>query len=477
MNDPSKVVEIKKFLGNNNVSVVALVETKVKCANSGKVQKKFGSGWRWIMNYTNSPRGRIWVGWKHDVITFQPIFQSDQLIHGCISAKNGKFRTTFTAVYGLHSIGTRKTLWNDLTQLSSVTTGEWIVMGDFNSVLYSGDRINGNPVTHAETRDFEGCIDATDLNEIKSRGHFYSWSNKGQGQTRICSRIDRVFGNTDWHSTFLDAVVDYLNPGISDHSPLLLSCNINVKTGGRPFKFFNYMADHDEFMQVVQEKWNISVNGTPMFTVWQKMKAIKGGLKHLHHRDFSRLEERIELLRKELDGIQTQLATSYTDQQLQDQEKECSLKLKKFLKVQESAYKQKSRIQWLKEDAIKEEIKGFYVNLIGTAAPLLTSIDIDLVRKGNQLSAAAAEDLIQPVTNMEIDAALKGIDNNKAPGIDGFNSLFFKKTWGIVKEDVYDAIKHFFLTRTMLQQVNNTVVTLVPKVQNATHVKDFRPIA
>ncbi|XP_021839712.2 uncharacterized protein [Spinacia oleracea] len=118
MNDPSKVVEIKKFLGNNNVSVVALVETKIKCANSGKIQKKFGNGWRWIMNYSNSPRGRIWVGWKHDMITFQPIFQSDQLIHGCISAKNGKFRTTFTPVYGLHSIETRKTLWNDLTQLS-----------------------------------------------------------------------------------------------------------------------------------------------------------------------------------------------------------------------------------------------------------------------------------------------------------------------------------------------------------------------
>ncbi|XP_056698080.1 uncharacterized protein [Spinacia oleracea] len=450
MNDPSKVVEIKKFLSHNNVSVVALVETKVKVTNSEKVQKKFGNNWRWVMNYTNSPRGRVWI---------------DQMIHGCITAKKGKFSTSFTVVYGLHSIDTRKSMWTDLTQLSSVTLGSWLVMGDFNSVLYSGDRANGNAVNHAETRDFEG--------------------NKGQGQSRICSRIDKVFGNTDWHSTFLDVVVDYMNPGISDHPPLVLSCNINMKTGGRPFKFFNYMAEHGDFMKFVQEGWNVTVSGTPMFTLWQKMKAIKGGLKVLHHRDFARLEEKIALLRQELDGIQTQLATSYTDNHLQNQEKECdifppecSLKLKKFLKVQESSYKQKSRIQWLKEgdantkfffsamkemiarnsidvlysatgeklestDAIKEEIKGFYVNLI--------------VRKGNQLSSAAAEDLIQPVTNLEIDAALKGIDSNKAPGIDGFNSLFFKKTWGIVKEDVYAAVKHFFLTGNMLKQVNNTV--------------------
>lgn len=75
-------------------------------------------------------------------------------------------------------------------------------MGDFNSVLYSDDRVNGNPVTAKETVDFEHLIEHTDLVEIKSCGHFFSWSNKGQGEKRISSRIDRAFGNTGWHTVY-----------------------------------------------------------------------------------------------------------------------------------------------------------------------------------------------------------------------------------------------------------------------------------
>lgn len=43
MNDPIKVVEIKKFLAKQNISVIALVETKIKEKNSQKVQKKMGN--------------------------------------------------------------------------------------------------------------------------------------------------------------------------------------------------------------------------------------------------------------------------------------------------------------------------------------------------------------------------------------------------------------------------------------------------
>lgn len=56
-------------------------------------------------------------------------------------------------------------------------------------------------------------------------------------------------------------------------------------------------------------------------------------------------------------------------------------------------------------DDIKEKIKGFYVTLIGTVAPRLTGIDVEIVRKGNQLSAEAIEFPMQPMTNIEIDAA------------------------------------------------------------------------
>ncbi|XP_056690241.1 uncharacterized protein [Spinacia oleracea] len=223
------------------------------------------------------------------------------------------------------------------------------------------------------------------------------------------------------------------------------------------------MADHVLFLDVVKKGWDVSCpRGGAMFKVWTKLKAVKQGLKELHHKDFAKLDERIEGLRADLGQIQIQLASCPTDSNVQQSERDCSETLKKFLHIQESAYRQKVRIQWLQvgdsnskfffsamkeriarnsidilyDDSgkklsttqeIQEEVSSFYKKLIGTAASSLMGVDVGVVRKGKQLSAADAEMLVVPVSDAEIDAAIKGIDINKAPGLDGFNSLFFLK--------------------------------------------------
>lgn len=59
MNDPSKIGERKKFLQKNSISVIALVETKIKRGNVNKVQGKLSPVRRWEVNYTHSSGGRI----------------------------------------------------------------------------------------------------------------------------------------------------------------------------------------------------------------------------------------------------------------------------------------------------------------------------------------------------------------------------------------------------------------------------------
>ncbi|XP_021728494.1 uncharacterized protein LOC110695588 [Chenopodium quinoa] len=99
-------------------------------------------------------------------------------------------------------------------------------------------------------------------------------------------------------------------------------------------------------------------------------------------------------------------------------------------------------------------------------------IDVIYTEQGVLLKTPAAiEDEIT-----EIDLALKGIDNTKARGIDGFNCFFFKRAWNIVKSDVYASVMHFFNTGNMMRHWNCTTVTVVPKVQNPSYAKDYRPI-
>nr|XP_016487024.1 PREDICTED: uncharacterized protein LOC107807199 [Nicotiana tabacum] len=66
--------------------------------------------------------------------------------------------------------------------------------------------------------------------------------------------------------------------------------------------------------------------------------------------------------------------------------------------------------------------------------------------------------------------------HDKAPGVDGFPNEFFTKHWE-VGNDICDATRQFFTTGEMHRGINGTAVTLIPKVQNPSHVKDYRPIA
>ncbi|XP_074267063.1 uncharacterized protein LOC141590365 [Silene latifolia] len=82
-----------------------------------------------------------------------------------------------------------------------------------------------------------------------------------------------------------------------------------------------------------------------------------------------------------------------------------------------------------------------------------------------------------PVTDEEIKQAMFSIDSNKSPGPDGYGSQFFKDAWTVVGKDVCLAVRDAFVTGNVLKASNNTIITLVPKVDVPETVLQFRPIA
>ena len=77
----------------------------------------------------------------------------------------------------------------------------------------------------------------------------------------------------------------------------------------------------------------------------------------------------------------------------------------------------------------------------------------------------------------EIKNALFSIPDDKSPGIDGYSSYFFKKSWNILGMDLIDAIKDFFRSGKLLKEINVTAITLIPKAKCPAFIGDFRPIA
>jgi hypothetical protein len=64
-----------------------------------------------------------------------------------------------------------------------------------------------------------------------------------------------------------------------------------------------------------------------------------------------------------------------------------------------------------------------------------------------------------------------------APGPDGLPFLFYQKFWDLVKSDLVELFDDFHKRTLDLYRLNCALVTLVPKVGEATNMKQFRPIS
>jgi hypothetical protein len=76
-----------------------------------------------------------------------------------------------------------------------------------------------------------------------------------------------------------------------------------------------------------------------------------------------------------------------------------------------------------------------------------------------------------------MDAGIKAMLCDHAPGPDGFNKLFLKRGWPIVQKDFYRLANDFWEGSLNLENINGSYITLVPKKVVPLDVNDFRPIS
>ena len=84
--------------------------------------------------------------------------------------------------------------------------------------------------------------------------------------------------------------------------------------------------------------------------------------------------------------------------------------------------------------------------------------------------------LEMPFSEEEIHIALKTMHPFKAPGPDGFQAFFFQRFWPIVKEKVCKMALHVLRGNPLPEGLNETFLTLIPKVPNVELVTQLRPI-
>ncbi|XP_019231907.1 PREDICTED: uncharacterized protein LOC109212693 [Nicotiana attenuata] len=266
----------------------------------------------------------------------------------------------------INDVTLRHQLWNQLAQVGTNVQDAWLLSGDFNNVLTSEDRI-GAP-------------------EDK----------------RVYSNIDWAMGNYVWLQQYSHIEAEFMDPGVSDHSPILIHTSQHKKgLHPKPLKLYKNVMEHPEFTNIVQEEKEI-------LTELEK---------------WSHIEEQV---------LQQKLRATWI---------ECGDSNTKYFHAQWKIRTSKNHIASIYNAngikltdpiQIEEEFISFFTNLMGESGETHRCSDAAVVKQGRCLDQQQKEVLVKNITNEEILAAMKDMPHDKAPWVDGFSIKFFTTQWTIV---------------------------------------------
>ncbi|XP_060968772.1 uncharacterized protein LOC133036260 [Cannabis sativa] len=368
------------------------------------------------------------------------------------------FSSFATIIYAFNDKNGREMLWKDLTALA--TNDNWFLMGDFNDILSKEERI-GHKVKYYPDIAFANCVEQCHLEDVKSTGNFFTWSNKQQGQDRIWSKIDRVMANQAWLDQYRTAEVNFLNEGTFDHSPCVLSLYPKRAEGRKPFRYFKMWSSYPSFRSKVYEMWNKQIYGTKMYQVVSKLKSLKPILKEINKAGFSDIHSAVQRAKDELENVQQQLQQNPLDVGMLDREITARAKLVQVQQDYSAFLQQKAKVTWVQNGdlntaifhaSIKQRARhnqifsieskngtritdpnlisaafvDYYKELLGTSLANRRPVLKKLVSRGVVVSKQQAENLMMQFTKDEVKTALFDIPGNKAPRPDGYSSFFFQ---------------------------------------------------
>nr|XP_016510137.1 PREDICTED: uncharacterized protein LOC107827506 [Nicotiana tabacum] len=214
----------------------------------------------------------------------------------------------------------------------------------------------------------------------------------------------------------------------SDHLPILLD-GCRGRGVRAPFRFENMWLKVPRFGDKVKEWWiSYGVTGTPSFRLSKKLKLLKGDIIRWNKEVFGRIEVKMRELMHEF----RELEGGEGARELDESEKERLGEVKR--EIIELAIAQETREgdnEWL-ERAFEEE---------------------------------------------EVHEAVSSCAGDKAPDPDGFSLAFFQLCWDTIKGELMETIEYFYVNGVFKRSINATFITIVPKKEGASCIRDYMPIS
>jgi len=118
----------------------------------------------------------------------------------------------------------------------------------------------------------------------------------------------------------------------------------------------------------------------------------------------------------------------------------------------------------------------YYKQLFGPAPGNILPIDPNLWLDDEKVTKEDNLLLTQPFSESEIKYALFQMEKNKAAGPDKIPIEFYQCCWEVIKQDILHFFQEFYLGTLNVCRLNYGIITLLPKVQDAAKIQQYRPI-
>lgn len=166
-------------------------------------------------------------------------------------------------------------MWFDLIQVG-ITNRPWAIIGDFNAVIGSHEKMGGSPPPQIACDEFAAFSNTYYLVYMDTVGADFMLTNGREGDRHTKVRLDRVFCNAEWYSTWSDTSCRSLVREFSNHNPLLLNFDIYVRRYPKTFRFLSCWLQHENFVDMMRENWKTPMDyiQNPMLKMMLKLKRV-----------------------------------------------------------------------------------------------------------------------------------------------------------------------------------------------------------
>lgn len=418
-----------------------------------------------------------------------------------------------TGFYGEPKSDKKERSWSALRTLnaaSAVVRRPWLCLGDFNEVLFGNEKEGGLAKSQTCMDKFREALEICSLSDLGFTGDMFTWRNNNHNSAHyIRERLDRAVADAGWCARFSEFSVRNGDPHHSDHRPVIVdTTSLQVPRHYNNKNVFRFEAGwvHEEDCEmVVGNAWRLTMEARGE-RVANAVKEVAAELLDWGRNTLGELEKRIKFMKKGMENCRKHNITRNSVAM----GKILKYRLEKLVNQRELYWKQHATTHLLnhgdrntnffhkfacerrRKNRITRLVRddGGVVEDADEIHALVTSLYTSLFQTGggsryeellqcvlSRVMTAMNDELVKEYTEEEVKLALDSMGDLKAPGPYGMPALFYKKYWSTVGNDVAREVIALLNGGAMQDGWNDSVVVLIPKVNNLEKLKDLHPIS